>query len=45
MENKNGKLVMEDVTIHKVNGQPRYNWEEKDGFWKRVALRETSTKK
>ncbi|HEY5610625.1 MAG TPA: hypothetical protein VIL97_05425 [Thermoanaerobaculia bacterium] len=40
LKNKDGKLVMDDMTIHKVNGKPRYNWEEKDGLWKRVPLKE-----
>lgn len=33
-----GKLEMTDITVHKIEGQPRYTWEEKDGFWKRVPL-------
>ena len=36
---KDGKLVMTDRTIHKVDGKARYNWEEKDGYWKRVAVK------
>lgn len=39
MKDKNGKLVMSDATVHKVDGKPRYNWEEKDGFWKRVPVK------
>lgn len=39
MKDKDGKLVMSDATIHKVDGKPRYNWEEKDGFWKRVPVK------
>jgi hypothetical protein len=33
MKDDGGKLVMSDATIHKVDGNPRYNWKEKDGFW------------
>ena len=33
---KDGKLEMSDMTIHKVDGKPRYGWEEKSGFWERV---------
>ena len=33
---KDGKLSMSDMTIHKVDGKARYGWEEKNGFWKRV---------
>ncbi len=39
MKDKKGKLVMTDATVHKVDGQPRYNWEEKDGFWKKVPIK------
>ena len=39
MKDKDGKLVMSDATVHKVDGKPRYNWEEKDGFWKRVPVK------
>ncbi|HVT02047.1 MAG TPA: hypothetical protein VHL58_01585 [Thermoanaerobaculia bacterium] len=35
---KDGKLEMSDMTIHKVDGKARYGWEEKDGFWKRVPV-------
>jgi hypothetical protein len=30
-------LVVTDTTVHKVNGKARYNYEEKDGVWVRVA--------
>lgn len=40
MKDKDGKLGMSDVTIHKVDGKPRYNWEEKDGYWKRVPVKD-----
>lgn len=39
MKEKDGKLVMSDATVHKIDGKPRYNWEEKNGFWKRVPLK------
>ena len=39
MKDDGNKLVMDDATIHKVDGKPRYNWEEKDGFWKRVPVK------
>ena len=39
LEQKNGKLVMTDTTIHKVNGKPRYTWEEHEGFWKRAPIK------
>ena len=37
---KGGKLEMTDTTVHKVEGKPRYKWEEKDGLWKRVPLKD-----
>ena len=39
MKDTDGKLVLSDATVHKVDGKPRYNWEEKDGFWKRVPIK------
>lgn len=39
MKDKDGKLVMSDATIHKIDGKARYNWEEKNGFWKKVAIK------
>jgi len=38
MKDDGGKLVMSDATIHKVDGKPRYNWKEKDGYWERVPV-------
>ena len=33
------KLEMTDTTVHKIEGKPRYNWKEEDGFWKRVPVK------
>lgn len=38
MHDDGDKLVMTDATLHKVDGQPRYNWQEKDGYWVRVPV-------
>lgn len=38
MKDNGEKLVMTDATIHKIDGKPRYNWQEKDGFWVRVPV-------
>ena len=38
MKDDGEKLVMSDVTIHKIDGQARYNWQEKDGYWVRVPV-------
>jgi len=38
LKEADGKLVRTDTTLHKVNGKPRYNWREKDGFWERVPV-------
>ncbi|HEY8712060.1 MAG TPA: hypothetical protein VIM68_04265 [Thermoanaerobaculia bacterium] len=40
MKDKDGKLVMSDATVHKIDGKPRYDWEEENGFWKRVPVKE-----
>ena len=39
LKSKDGKLEMTDTTVHKIEGKPRYNWEEKDGLWKRVPVK------
>ena len=38
MKDNGEKLVMTEATIHKVDGTPRYNWKEKDGYWERVPV-------
>jgi hypothetical protein len=38
MKDDGNKLVMTDSTVHKIDGKPRYNWAEKDGFWVRVPV-------
>lgn len=38
MKDDGEKLAMSDATIHKVDGKPRYNWKEKDGYWVRVPV-------
>ena len=40
MKDHDGKLEMSDATIHKVDGQARYGWEEKDGFWRQVPVKD-----
>ena len=39
MKDDGGKLVMTDATLHKVDGKPRYNWKEKDGYWVREPVK------
>ncbi len=36
LKGDHGKLVVTDTSVHKINGEPRYMYEEKDGFWARV---------
>jgi transglutaminase-like putative cysteine protease len=34
-----GNMTVTETTVHKVNGQPLYAWEQKeDGTWRRVAV-------
>ncbi len=40
MKDDGKKLVMSDSSIHKVDGKPRYNWKEKDGFWVREPVKD-----
>lgn len=39
LKSSGDKLVMTDTTVHKIEGKPRYNWKEEDGFWKRVPVK------
>ena len=39
MKDNGEKLVMSDVALHKVDGKPRYNWKEKDGYWVKVPAK------
>jgi len=39
MKDDGQKLVLTDATLHKVDGQPRYNWQEKDGYWVKVPVK------
>jgi len=36
LKNQDGKLVVTDTSVHKINGKARYNYEEKNGVWMRV---------
>ena len=38
MKGTDKKLETSEVTVHKVDGKPRYNWAEKDGVWSKVQL-------
>lgn len=31
-----GAMKVVETTVHKVNGKPLYNWEEKGGIWKKA---------
>jgi hypothetical protein len=33
-----GKLSVTETSVHKINGQPLYNWKEEKGVWKRVRI-------
>lgn len=38
-----GNMVVTETTVHKVNGQPLYAWEQTEaGSWKRVAVSDAS---
>jgi len=36
LKSDHGKLVVTDTSVHKINGEARYMYKEKDGFWARV---------
>jgi hypothetical protein len=35
LKSQDGKLVITDTTVHKINGKPRCNYVEKNGVWVR----------
>ena len=37
MSGKPGNMKVTETSVHKVNGQPLYNWKEEGGIWKKVA--------
>jgi hypothetical protein len=37
MKKEGNDLKVTDMTVHKINGKARYNYQEKDGVWVRVA--------
>ncbi|MGH8004703.1 MAG: hypothetical protein ACRECJ_08270, partial [Limisphaerales bacterium] len=40
MKGDKSKLAVNEVTVHKVDGAPRYGWVEEGGVWKRQAAGE-----
>ncbi len=38
IEGDGEKLTVSDLTIHKVDGVPRYLWVNFDGYWKRISV-------
>jgi transglutaminase-like putative cysteine protease len=38
-----GAMTVTETTVHKINGQPRYTWEQKrDGTWRRAPVKNAS---
>ena len=38
-----GKMKVTETTVHKINGQPFYAWEQKiDGTWQRIPMKEAA---
>jgi hypothetical protein len=37
MRGKPGAIKVTETSVHKVNGNPLYNWEEEGGVWKKVS--------
>ena len=37
LKKEDDRLIVNDTTVHKINGKARYNYQEKDGVWVRVA--------
>lgn len=39
LKESDGKLAFSDMAVHKVNGEPRYNWEKKGDRWVKVETK------
>ena len=39
LKSQDGKLVVTDTTVHKINGEARFMYEQKNGFWQRVETK------
>ena len=39
LREKGDRLAVSEIKIHKENGNPRYNWMEKDGLWSTVPVK------
>jgi hypothetical protein len=37
LKKEENKLVVTDTSVHKIDGKARYNYEERNGVWVRVA--------
>jgi hypothetical protein len=33
-----GSVKVTEISVHKVNGKPLYNWKEEGGVWKKVRV-------
>ena len=38
LKDENGKLKISDTAVHKVNGKPRFDYQQKGNFWERVKV-------
>ena len=36
LKNDKGKLTLDSTTVHKINGKPRFLYQQKGNFWERV---------
>ncbi|HLG93989.1 MAG TPA: hypothetical protein VI546_04065 [candidate division Zixibacteria bacterium] len=41
MKGDKSKLEVNEVSVHKVDGAPRYGWEEEGGVWKKKPMGES----
>ncbi|MBI4466189.1 MAG: hypothetical protein HY656_02015 [Acidobacteria bacterium] len=37
LKGEKGSLKVTDTTVHKINGEPRFNYEKKGDYWERVS--------
>lgn len=44
LKSEEGKLKVTDTTVHKINGQPRFQYQRRGDFWERVSTEQPAQK-
>ena len=38
MTGQPARMRVTEMSVHKINGKPLYNWKEENGVWKKVRV-------